>query len=159
MRCLTTSNLALLCVGLWFSGCSTPAPQTSRDTLPPEARRGYVEFSGDRADHRLIVYEIDSRGKRQRLGIVSGPTEVGEPAIYVAGPGSERLRVALAPGRHRFTTDNVNLKKDPPDKILELEVKEGWVTPVKIFHALLGTSNFRSQYRIIYTVGNPFPAH
>jgi hypothetical protein len=159
MRCSKANSVAGIGLGIILTGCSMPSAQSFHDSLPPASKRGYVEFSGERSDYRFGIYEIDPQGKCHRLGIVAGPIEVGEPAIYVEGAGSQRLRVALRPGPRRFTTSGVLSGKVPQADILELDIQEGLVIPVKVFHALVSKSGFDRQLKTIYTVSDPLPVH
>ena len=113
--------LALATAALWVAGCASP------DANPPaaNAHAGYVDFHADEPDElNWEVARFDERSQKfQRL------------YLKLEAPPNDVLRLTLAPGAHRLRIWIVNRVVIEP-AVIQVEVKAGRVTPVRIvFHA------------------------
>ena len=108
-------------LALWTAGCATG------NVNPPTARpnTGYVDFhTAPSGDFYWQVARLDER--------TQGFKKIFSDFRPPAGGG---LRLALVPGRYRLQVTFLNLAVREPC-VVEVEIKDGWVTPVQV--ALVG---------------------
>jgi hypothetical protein len=122
----------LTALGLCLAGCTTP------NASPPEARAntGYVDFHAESADDLCWeVYRYDERTQDfARLYSKLDP------------PPSQVLRLALAPGDYHLRVTFLNRVVLEP-AIVQVEVKDGMITPVRIVSHAEGSALVQTSER------------
>ena len=122
----TIQSLPLLAVlGLCLAGCTTP------NASPPQARAntGYVDLHAESSDGLCWeVYRYDER-KQDFARLYS----------KLDPPPNEVLRLALGPGAYRLRVTFLNRVVLEP-AIVQVEVKDGMITPVRIVVTAEGTA-------------------
>ncbi len=109
---------------LWTGGCATG------NVNPPKARpnTGYVDFHTDPSGDfywQVARWDESAQGFKKLFSDFRPP----------AGGG---LRLALSPGQYRLQVTFLNLVVGEPC-VVEVELKDGWVTPVQV--ALVADGN------------------
>jgi len=122
--------MALAVLACWAPGCAT------RNVNPAQARAntGYVDFYADSSGElSWRVARLDEQ--------TQGFKDVFSEFAPVPGRG---VRLALAPGRHRLQVSFINRLVRGPG-VVEVEVKEGMITPVHVVLISDGTAEVQRK--------------
>jgi hypothetical protein len=129
-RCWSTMPLCAISGLLLFgNGCASP------DVNPgsPRPSRGYVDFFTQPKDD--VWWKVDVFDSRKQ--------DYKEFTAQFKAPGQAIFRVEARPGRHKGRISFVNQAIEAPAE-LEVEVREGMITPVEVKVSMGGSSYVRT---------------
>ena len=122
--------LMLAAVGLFVTGCASP------NVNPPRARAntGYVDFYADSSGE--LIWEVARFDERRQS--FRGVFSELEP------PPGRALRLAFPPGHYRLRVTFMNRVVREPG-LVEVEVKDGMITPVHVALISDGTTQVETK--------------
>ena len=121
---------SLAVLAWWTAGCATG----NVNPATPRPNTGYVDFrTNPSGDFYWQVARLDER--------TQGFKKIFSDFRPPAGGG---LRLALSPGQYRLQVTFLNLAVREPC-LVDVEIKDGWVTPVQVALVGDGTSQVESK--------------